>query len=205
MDEDEISYRVLRKIQKQEQNSPKLSELKHLFYKDVSEYLNSLKDRLKEETSTQKQKILEEEIKNTKKIFLSIYEQREKKILLAAISKARGGKPSIEHMKELEKELFEKTLETINNSRTKILMKGNKSENKIIEEKKNDDIENKKKEVSSNKTKNKNPIVRIKNGVPEFIGTDKKKYRLNKNDIISISPDICKILCKRDISEKIEI
>jgi len=204
MDEDEINYRVLRKIQKQEQNSPKLSNLKYSFYKDVSEYLKSLEDRLKEETSTQKQKILEEEINNTKKIFLSIYEQREKKILLAAISKARGGKPNIENMKDLEKELFEKTLETINNSRTKVLTKDNKNENKKIEEKKPDEKKNEDKD-SNDKPKNNNPIVRIKNDVPEFVGTDKKKYRLNKNDIISISPDLCEILCKRDISEKIEI
>ena len=205
MDEEEISYRLLRKIQKREQNSPKLSELRYSFYKNVSEYIQSLEKRLDDEKNQQKQRILEEEIENSKKIFLNIYEQREKKILLAAISKARGGKPSLENTADIEKELFDKILETVNSSRNNVLVKKNENiavekddEPKEIEKKENEESEGK-------KIDNNNPVIRINNDVPEFIGTDKKKYKLRKDDILSASPDLCKILCKRNISKEIEM
>lgn len=204
MDEDEINYRVLRKIQKREQNSPKLSELKYTFYKDVLEYLKNLEKRLDKETSPQKKKILEEEVGNTKKIFLNIYEQREKKILLTAISKARGGKPSIENMVNLEKNLFEEILSIINESRNNVLSEKNEKINDGNELKKNTKKEKKPKK-SSKDIRNDNPLIRIKEDVPEFIGTDKKKYDLKKNDVLSITPDMCKLLCKRERSEKIEM
>jgi len=202
MEEEEINYRVLRKIQKREQNSPKLSDIRYSFYKNVSDYLKNLEKRLKEETSSQKKKILKEEIENTKKIFLNIYEQREKKILLAAMSKARGGKPSITNMETIEKKLFDEIIEKINKMRDEISLKKNE---KIKESKENKITKDKNQEKEPDKNLNNNSVIRIKNDVPEFIGTDKKKYNLKKNDILSTSPDICKILCKRGVSEKIEI
>ncbi len=90
MEEEEISYKTLRKIQQMEKNSPVLTELKTIFYSELLEYIENLNNRLERETSSQKKMLLKDEIQNTKKIAANIYEQREKKILLAAISKARG-------------------------------------------------------------------------------------------------------------------
>jgi len=196
MDEQEINYRFLRKIQQTEKNSPKLSDIKSEFYKDISEHIENLEERLKDEKNTQKEKILKEEIIDLKKIVLNIYEQREKKILLAAMSKARGGKPSIENMIEIEKEFFNSLLENINQYRTTLLSKNQEKEQ-----------ENKKKvEKNEIKTKiDKKPVVRVTEDIPEFIGTDKKKYNLKKNDILSISPDMCKMIAKGKFCEKIEM
>jgi len=85
MEEDEINYRNLREIQQLEKNSPILTELKSYFYTDLSKYLNELEKRLQSESSLQKQTLLKDEIENTKKIAINIYEVREKKILFAAI------------------------------------------------------------------------------------------------------------------------
>ena len=74
--EEEINYRYLRKIQQSEKNSPKLSKLDKNFYNDVSKYLKNLENRNKKNDSLQKQKIIHEEIKNTKKIIENIYELR---------------------------------------------------------------------------------------------------------------------------------
>jgi len=197
MDEEEINYITLRKIQQMEKNSPKLSDLQNNFYENVSKYIKNLEERLEGEEKSQKGKILQEEILNSKKIFLNIHEQREKKIVLAAISKARGGKPLIDNMEENEKKFFNSILENISKYREKFFLKNNENQTEEIERKENKD-ENKKKIK-------KNPIVRINEDIPNFIGTDKRKYNLKKNDILTISPDMCEMISRRKACEKIKM
>ena len=200
MEDDEINYRALRKIQQMEKNSPILTDLRPDFYDNLSEYLENLNTRLESESSSQKQMLLKDEIQNTKKIATSIYEQREKKVLLAAVTKARGGNPDLKNMVNIEKNLFEPVLELMLNSRKKIL------ENETIENISNDikaakPAEEKKTEE---KQENSNPIVRVNQDVPEFIGTDEKKYNLRKNDLISLPEDMSETLSKRGVVEKIK-
>jgi DNA replication initiation complex subunit (GINS family) len=199
MEQDEINYKTLRKIQQSEKNSPILTELKSNFYFELSDYLENLNKRLENESSSQKQVLLKEEIKNTLNIATNIYEQREKKILLAAISKARGGNPDIKNMADVEKDLFENILDNMNKLRKKILkIKSN-------EINKNDakPIEKREDEKSNQNNDNKNPIIMITKNIPEFIGTDEKKYNLRKNDIISLPEDMSEMLSKRGVADKI--
>jgi DNA replication factor GINS len=201
MDEDEINYRVLRKIQEMEKNSPILTSIDNSFYIEVKKYLDTLDNRLKDESSSQKQTLLKDEISNTKKILKNIYEQREKKILLAAVTKARGGNPDHKNMIEIEKNLFNSILNLMQNSRKHILEEVPR-ENKPGDTKKNERNEEEPKPVS-NKS-NTNPIVRVKEDIPEFIGTNEKKYNLRKNDILSIPDDMSDMLSKRGVVEKIK-
>lgn len=199
MEEDEISYRTLRKIQQMEKNSPVLTELKPDFYNVLLEYLKNLDNRLDRETTTQKQILLKDEIQNTKKIATNIYEQREKKILLAAISKARGGNPDLKNMIDLEKNLFDPVLNLMLDSRKKIIeikTKENKSNNKKTVEPEE--------EKTEEKQENSNPIVKVTQDIPEFIGTDEKKYNLRNNDVVSLPEDMSDMLSKRGVVEKIK-
>ena len=198
MEEDEINYRTLRKIQQLEKNSSVLTEIKPDFYNKLSEYLKELKDRLDNETSSQKQMLIKEEIQNTKKIAVNIYEHREKKILLAAISKARGGNPDLKNMVEDEMEIFEPVLNTMLDSRRKIL------ENETAKKNSTEIKTNKQEEKTEGiVTENHNSIVRVTENIPEFIGTDEKKYNLRKNDIISLPDDMSEMLSKRSVVKKI--
>ena len=126
MEEDEISYKSLRKIQQIEKNSPVLSELKSSFYNELFEYLIKLDKRLEKESSSQKQMLIRDETQNTKKIVTNVYEQREKKILLAAISKARGGNPNLKNMLDAEKNLFDSVLDLLLQSRKRFFEKKQK-------------------------------------------------------------------------------
>ena len=204
MDEEEINYKTLRKIQQMEKNSPALTELKSDFYYALSEYLENLNNRFEKEESSQKKTLIKDEIQNTKKIATNIYEQREKKILLAAVTKARGGHPDLKNMIETEKSLFDPVLDLMLKSRKEILANetvDNHSENKkIVETEKKSPSNEKEKEVQ----KNSNPIVRVTEDIPEFIGTDKKKYNLRHNDIISLPEDMSNMLSKRGVVKKIE-
>ena len=198
MEEDEINYRNLREIQQLEKNSPILTELKSYFYTDLSKYLNELEKRLQSESSLQKQTLLKDEIENTKKIAINIYELREKKILFAAITKTRGGNPDIKNMLNIEKNLFESLINVLKTTRIRLFKqeqvekKSNDPEEKPVEAKKLEE-----------KQKNSNPIVRVIEDVPEFIGTNEKRYYLRKNDVLSLPDDMCEMLFRRGVVKKI--
>ncbi len=206
MDEEEINYRVLRKIQQTEKASPAISNIHSDFYGDLQNYISSIKERLQNKDSENIQELLIDEIKNTKKIATSIYEQREKKILLAATSKARGGNPNLKNLTPMERNLFDSVLELMVKSRIKAfegdennsLEKGMAETEKTIEE----NIENIPEE---NKIiSNKNPIVAVIKDMPEFVGTDTKNYNLKKGDVLSIPKDMEEMLSKRNIVKEIK-
>ena len=199
--EEEINYRVLRRIQQLEKNSPVLTDLKSEFYKSLSEYLDALNNRFEKEQDSQKKILLKDEIQNTKKIAVNIYEQREKKILLAAVSKARGGNPDLKNLESKEKDLFESVLNLMKQSRGQLLdkemiRKELKKEETAVEP----DAKNRK----ENDQINTNPIMRITEHIPEFIGTDEKKYNLRKGDIVTLPENMGKMLLKKGVAEEIK-
>ncbi len=209
MDDEEIEYKTLRKIQEMEKNSPVLTELKSYFYDKLNKYLKHLENRLKSESSQQKQILLKDEIQNIKKIATNIYEQREKKIILAAVTKVRGGNPDLSKMIDIEENLFNSILNLMLNSRKKFLE--DKTEefvepesSKKNEKEKDDEKKQEPSEKEHNlKEKNINPIVRITENIPEFIGTDEKKYNLRNNDIVSIPEDMSDMLVSRGVAKKV--
>ena len=201
MDEDEISYKNLRKIQQMEKNSPVLTGLKSGFYNELFEYLEKLDKRLEKESSSQKQILLKDEIQNTRKIVANVYEQREKKILLAAVSKARSGNPDLKNMLDIEKNLFDAVLGLLLQSREWFLEnKTKKNENVTNSEK----TESKKENIVEEKQENSNPVLLVTKGIPEFIGTDTKRYNLRKDDVVSMPENMSDMLLKRNVAEKIK-
>lgn len=201
MDEEELSYKTLRKIQQMEKNSPSLTSLYPSFYSALSEYLEKLGSRLKNESSSQKKMILSDEIQNTKKIVINIYEQREKKILLAAVSKARGGNSNLKNLENVERNLFDSVLNLMLDSREKLL--------ETAPEKKTDKgkiktVESPVKKEEPAEQSNSNPIMRITESIPEFIGTDKRKYNLQEGDVVSLPENMGKLLSNRGVAEKIK-
>ena len=203
VENDEINYRSLRHLQQLEKNSPILTTISSDFYEKLSQYLQNLDNRLaKENNSSPKYKLLNEEIRNTKKIASSIYEQREKKILLAAISKARGGNPDLTNLTDIEKNLFDSILDSIVKTRKRIFEKNDKFVEKSTDplNKKEKGGETKKEEDSPNT----NPVILISENIPEFVGTDMKRYNLRKGDVLSVPEDLKNILSKRDVAEEVK-
>jgi len=199
MNTDRIDYKTLRRIQEMEKISPSLTKIETNFYSSVSEYLENLNDRLEKESSNQKQMLLKDEIKNTNKIITSIYEKREKKIVLATISKARGGNPNLGNLVDLEKDMFESILKLMIQSRKQVLYKELKRNIRVEKH-----VESKKKDEKKEIKENSKPIVRVVKDMPKFIGTDTKEYDLRKNDIVSL-PDYMKdMLCKRGVVKEIK-
>lgn len=204
MVEEEINYGNIRKLQLLEKNSPVLTDLPLEFYKELSEYLDVLNKRLENEQSLQKQTLLKDEISNTERIAINIYEQRERKILLAAVSKVRGGNPDLKNMLDVEENLYNSILNVMMKSRNNFL-KNKKTE------KKDDKVENKepkneeKKQEEMLSQEEPNQIVRVTQTLPEFIGTNTKKYNLREGDILSLPEDMCLMLSKKGAVKKLEV
>lgn len=191
---EEISYKNLRKIQQLEKTSPLISKINKNFYIELSNYLEKLKDEIKQEKNSDKIRLFQEEITNTEKIAFSILEFREKKIVQAALSKVRGGKPDLKNALEIENKLFNRIIEVINENREKTLMQKQNSKNDVNFESK----ENNKEE------KNNNHIVRVLENIPEFVGTDMKTYNLRKDDVLTITEEMLNPLVKREVVKEIK-
>jgi DNA replication initiation complex subunit (GINS family) len=204
MMEEEINYGNIRKLQLLEKNSPVLTELPLSFYKELSEYLDVLNKRLGNEQSLQKQTLLKDEISNTERIAINIYEQRERKILLAAVSKVRGGNPDLKNMLDVEENLYNSILNVMMKSRNNFL-KNKKTEKKDdkVENKESKNEEKKQEEMLSQEEPNQ--IVRVTQTLPEFIGTNTKKYNLREGDILSLPEDMCLMLSKKGAVKKLEV
>ena len=196
MDIDEIDYKTLRRIQQLEKNSSLLTKIDSNFYFKSSEYLKNLDKLIEKEDNYPKNKLLQDEIQNTKKIATGIYEQREKKIVQAALSKARGGRPDLKNLLNVEKPLYDSIINLMMQSRKEIL-------NNKAEENKNNEIPIKNKETVE-KIENTNPIVRVTIDIPEFIGTDMKTYSLRKDDVLSLPKEMSEPLLKRDVIKRIK-
>ena len=198
MDIDEFNYKTLRKIQQIEEKTPALSKINPELYINFSDYIKILNLRFKNEINEQKKIILKNEINNTKKIIKNIYEQREKKILIAIMTKVRGGEPNLKNLVNTEKILFESILEIVIRQRQQIMDK------KVI---KNDLVNDNKTNIKKveKKVKNENnKIFLVRDNIPEFIGTDARKYNLRKDDLITIPKNTSELLLNKRVVKEIK-
>ena len=108
---DDTSYMTFRKVQLEEEKSPLLTKIEQKFYSKLSEFQKNPNN------------MTEKEIQNIGKIFVGICEIREKKIVQAALSKARGGKPDLKNMLDMEKKLFDSIVDIILQSRKRFFNK----------------------------------------------------------------------------------
>jgi DNA replication initiation complex subunit (GINS family) len=197
MTNDEISYKILRHIQQSEQKSPTLTHIQHDFYIKLQTYLQELNDIVINEQDPKKQALYKDEQKNTAKIGQYIYELREKKIVQAALSKVRGAQPDLSNLLDHEKILYDALVELITSQRTQIQqIPPPAKKTKPQPEQPTPEPP----EETPQNTANTNPIIRITDTIPCFVGTNMQTYHLRKNDILSIPPDMAKTLQKRKVA-----
>jgi DNA replication initiation complex subunit (GINS family) len=198
MDIDKLNYKTLRKIQQIEEKTPALSKINPELYINFSDYIKNLNLRFKNEINEQRKIILKNEINNTKKIIKNIYEQREKKILIAIMTKVRGGEPNLKNLVNAEKILFESILEIVIRQRQQIMDKKVIKNNLVNDNRTNIKIVEKKVKNENNK------IFLVRDNIPEFIGTDTRKYNLRKDDLITIPKNTSELLLNKRVIKEIK-
>jgi len=209
MDDEEFGYIHLRKIQEAERKNSLLTKINDNFYEKGMQHVRTLQNRLEQETKTSRNMILLDQIQSIEKIVRSIYELREKKIILAAMAKARGGAPSEKHYLPAEYDFFSNLYKTMMLTRKNILDQKQErlpsetgEENKPIKEEK---TEEPLPSSPEKETKNTHAIICIKEDIPTFIGTDAKQYSLHKDDILSLPNQLSSMLVNRKVAEILEI
>jgi DNA replication initiation complex subunit (GINS family) len=220
VEDEPFSFETIATVYREERKSRTLTQLPLNFYKDLVNYLNELKGVYVEERSkdpiSPKTMMLEDEYIKAQKRTAQIYEHRERKIVLLALSAVNSGNPDLKLLTKNEKDAFSEIVRTFSENRTMIMLeKENEtcSTNSFlskegVESKTPKAKENVKKEKEPNKTKSEsdsetfefddneyeNPVLLILEDIPSF-ETEERSYNLKKNDAISLSKDVAKILC----------
>jgi len=143
-----ISFEVIRKIQREERDGPKLSKLPKDFYQQAESYLKQKRKRKKQDLSSAV------EIRNIQKLLEDIYNRRERKILNHALITTRTDIPP-ENLMSDEAKLFDNITEKLKTRRKKVL---NTFSEKVKENKEN--------------------LVEVvfKEDIERFVGSDMKNY-----------------------------
>lgn len=175
-----LSYSKIRNIEQNEKMASGLTDIGINFYQEAVSYIKEMEEKIEGERiknpSSRKIMLLSDELRNTKRILKNIFERREKKIVMNALLMARTEGKTPENLTREEKIFYDSLLKILKENRKKI-------------------FEVKKKEFA---------ILRILKDVPQFVDSNMKKYRLKKEDIISLPVEVAKILIERKAAEEIK-
>src|SRR5437867_4446733 len=159
MVDETITFEMIRKIQMEEQTSPKLARLPENFFEKVNSYIN----QKKKISSNKGDMKLTLELKNIERLVEDIYNRRERKILNQVIISARTDM-SPENLIAEEKEYFERVLNEVKNRREDYFKK-----------------------IFEKKAEQMDTLIIFKEDTPEFVALDEKVYGpFKKGDIAKL-------------------
>ena len=114
MDDEEFTYAALRRIERQENTSPRLSKLTGRFWERMGEHLTRIRqafqDQQEDDPTSHRTVVLADELRNTQRLAESIWSLREKKVVhaaLAATRKREGASPPLENATAEEQAFFQ--------------------------------------------------------------------------------------------------
>ncbi len=152
-----ITYEYIRKIQREEQNDVKLSKIPDDFYKKAKKYL----DQKVKLTKKKRDRSSELEVENIQRVLEDVFNRRETKTLQQAVFATRTGIP-VQNLTKNEEKFFRQLVELLKFHRSKTL------------------------NILTKKTKEKGEpkLQKLKfiQDIPEFMGSDLKKYGPFKAD-----------------------
>ncbi len=113
MEEEALTYDALRRVERQENTSPRLTRLEPRFWERLGEHLNTLREAFQaqqeEDPTARRTVVLADELRNTQRLAESIWSLREKKVVQAAMGavRRREGEPSMpDHAMKEERDLY---------------------------------------------------------------------------------------------------
>lgn len=171
-----ITFELIRKIQRGEQRTPKLTKLPKGLYNNAKAYLK------RKRGASNRRIVLE--AKNVERLVEDIFNRRERKVFNLSIIAARTGIPP-ENLIDEEKDFFDKIMDILKARRSNIL-------NKILEK------EGTQKEMAT--------LVIFNEDVPEFLGSDMKTYGpFKKGDIAKLPEENMRVMIKQGVTKEFKI
>ncbi|BDC36457.1 hypothetical protein [Candidatus Methanoliparum sp. LAM-1] len=203
---------LLKNLLDKERSKQALQPVDKEIYKEVKEYFSRLKRQINETNSTSKKRFyLIDELNSAEKIFNFFFEKRLGKIINIAARMAKGTDSKIKDSEYIynlstdEEKILDLLIKSIKSAREIILDTIYKEGNPISIE----DISKKSEKINTDKAvdniKNKNTIVRAIEDIPEFVDIDRKKYIIQKEDIVVLSDKVTDMLIKKNMVVKINV
>ena len=205
----DIGFAEISEIYRNERNSKIITKIRIDFYSKAEEYLAELENNYKElgknPTSAQAM-MLQDEIKKVNKRMEQIYDHRERKISLAALSGACGSEPP-KYLTTSEKELYSSLVDVLKHYRRcpsdapppEALTRLVKEEKKIIA--KPEIVETVLVEPSVEIEEAR--ILQVLEDVPSFAGAD-RVYNLKKADIVTMPVNFADVLVARGAAKVLD-
>ncbi len=176
MADETITFELIRRVQREEQRSPKLSRIPENFYAAVLAYIQQKKQAVKEE----RKGVLE--VKSVERLVEDIFDRRERKVVNAAVNAARTNIQP-ENMVDEEKDFFDLVAGSIRQRREANLRK-------MFAAEKGEEAE----------------LIVFKDEVPEFVGSDMRNYGpFKKGDIAKLPDENTKILVDQGMAEQFKV
>lgn len=124
MDDEEFTYAALRRIERQENTSPRLSKLTGRFWERMGEHLTRIRqafqDQQEDDPTSHRTVVLADELRNTQRLAESIWSLREKKVVhaaLAATRKREGTMAPLENATQEEQAFFQGVCKVLQGAR----------------------------------------------------------------------------------------
>jgi DNA replication factor GINS len=175
--EETITFDFIRRVQRDEQNSPKLTKLPDNFFDAAYGYIKQ-----KKQMSLRDERKMFLEMKQIERLVEDIFNRRERKILNAAIISARTNIPP-ENLTGDEMAFFELVVAAAKKRRDDSLRQ-------VIVSEKKEEAE----------------LIVFKEDVPAFVGSDMKTYGpFKKGDIAKLPDENMRILVEQGMVEEFKI
>lgn len=182
-----ITYETISTVYRSEKQE-QLQKLPEDFFNSVKEWI------LSKRSNTDTNSLIE--VQNVKKIVDEIINMRQKKIILSSLRTIRGSLPP-KNLTESEQMLFDRIVELLKKDKTEIKEKV-LSYDEIMEQKLQE-VKEAIDDINAKKT-----MIKILSDIPEFVGSDMKKYGpLSKGDVAHVPDEIVDLLVSRKVAEKL--
>lgn len=200
-----ISYQVLFELARREKTRDELQKLEATFFDDIVEYLNEKKQLFKEQKqkldtySVDEQDKTERQLDNIYRLIRDLYERREKKIVMMALSQSRtrGAITNTTTLLNEEAEFYEELVKLFDGFRTKILAS-------IIQGRKIEFTREEPTPEEAEKKEDKMKMVRFLHPVPKFLGKELEVYGpFEEEDVASLPEEIADILITKGKAEEL--
>jgi DNA replication initiation complex subunit (GINS family) len=188
----EIDVGSLGELLRKERASPYLQPVEEDFYRELGKLLKEVNEKYPPHSR---------ERDNLQNLVTDIFNSREKKLVLFAVSYARSGENEDVDNATPDEKKFLKSLVNSLRERRKLLLQD--KESRVFKEKKTDKTEPKEK---PDKEKNSTVILRILEDLPPIVGSDGKTYGLFKpEDIVALPERNAKVFIKHKYGEPLDI
>lgn len=221
MEDEPFTYETITQVYREERKLQTLTTLPLNFYKKLDKYIEKIRgsfiNERQADPNSPKTLMLEDELRKAEKRASEIYERRERKIVILALSAANGVNPNIKFLTAEEKEAFKNIVDTLFKNRKDIFSKKEEDECEVkpiftaeqetekVETAKVDDnelkvfteeIEEKKRSDGAiDDYETENPVILILEDIPSF-ETKERTFDLKKDDTITLPREYARILCK---------